>query len=304
MIQIYAMFFLLFMCVFVFFITDRPRFIAFFRTMRLSRHVYYTAMTGAGFFLAARKAYLPENIFWLYFAAGVVLINILFACSLILNNIYDKKIDLANKKDNALNLAGFTRSEYLVIYFALFALSIGLSLSISVYALAAAAAIHLASYIYSCPPLRIKNIFLLNTFLIALATLMAFFLGFVIPAGAPVLSVFPWKFGAIIVAALTLSFNTKDVNDYRGDKKYGVSTLMTALGPKKGKLAIAALALAGYLLVPLLLGSAYLLVASIILGSLTFTVIYLPQKKINEPLIFLIFFIYAGIFIVINPLGF
>jgi 4-hydroxybenzoate polyprenyltransferase len=304
MLQLYLLFFLIFMCAFVFFITDRPGFILFFRTLRWPQHIYYTALTAAGFFLAAKQAYLPDKLFWPDFAAVILLINILFISSLILNNLYDKQIDLINKKENALNHADFTRKEYLVIYFVLLALSLGLAFSLSIYAAAVTLIMHAAAYVYSCPPLRIKNIFLLNTIFMSLASLLAFFLGYVLPAGAPVFSIFPRKFALALLFSLTLVFFSLDVNDYAGDKKYGVATVMTLLGPRNGRLAAAALALAGYLLMAFMLGSPYLLAASLLFGSATFVAIYLPKKRINEAIIFLIMFLYTGIFAWINPAGF
>jgi hypothetical protein len=76
---------------------------------------------------------------------------------------------------------------------------------------------------------------------------------------------------------------------------------MTLLGPRKGKLATAFLALAGYLLVSLLSGSVWLVAASLLLGIATFCLVALPKKHINEPAIFALFFVYAAIFIYLKP---
>jgi 4-hydroxybenzoate polyprenyltransferase len=160
-------------------------------------------------------------------------------------------------------------------------------------------AVHAAAFAYSCPPLRIKKIFILNTMLIAASTILAILLGFSAAGGA--LSLFPWKFAAALLAALTLAFSTKDVNDYSGDKKYGIATVMTLLGPKKGRLATAALALAGYFILPAAAGSARLFAVSAVLGSATFFAILLPKNKISEPLVFALFFVFAFFFILINP---
>jgi len=60
------------------------------RTTRWSRHIYYSAMTAAGMFFSLSNS--PHgNLFILYFISGIVLINLLFASSIILNNIFDTK---------------------------------------------------------------------------------------------------------------------------------------------------------------------------------------------------------------------
>lgn len=271
------------------------------KTARWSRHVYYSAITSAGFFLAQQKAALPDKKFLLFFIAGLVLINLLFAASMILNNVFDTKIDSVNKKENALNYRTLEQKEYFILYFILLGLSLALSALMSVFVFAAAVVIHLAAYVYSCPPARIKNVFPFNTLLIAFSTFLALILGFIIPAGPKVFALFPWKFGITLFFGVALAFNTKDVNDYEGDKKYGVQTLMTLLGPKKGKFVIALLAAAGYLLVSFIAGSVNLVAASLVIGLATFFVIILPKKRINEALIFILFFIYAAVFIFLKP---
>jgi 4-hydroxybenzoate polyprenyltransferase len=271
------------------------------KTTRWSRHIYYSAMTAAGFLIAIKKTPLPDSRILLYFISGLVLINLLFAASIILNNIFDTKIDSINKKENTLNHSGITQKQYVVLYFILLALSLALSALISVFTAAAALVIHLSAYVYSCPPLRIKKIFPFNTLLIAFSTVLALFLGFIIPAGPRVFTLFPWKLGLTFFAGIALAFNTKDVNDYAGDKKYGVNTLMTLLGPKKGKLLTAALALAGYLLVSFIAGSVWLVATSLILGLATFCLVYLPKKHINEPAVFVLFFVFAAVFIYLRP---
>jgi 4-hydroxybenzoate polyprenyltransferase len=276
-----------------------------FRTARWSRHIYYSAMTAAGMFYSLGNS--PRSyLFLLYFISGIVLINLLFGASIILNNIYDVKIDSINEKENTLNHSGITQKEYIILYFILLAASIAIALIIDLssnsnrYTLITALVIHLCAYAYSCPPLRIKKLFPFNTLLIAFSTILAILLGIIIYAPNP-FPPLPWKLGLAFFLGIALAFNTKDVNDYEGDKKYGIQTLMTLLGPKKGKPAIGLLALAGYVLVSLITGSVWLVAASLILGIATFCLVALPKKHINEPAIFAMFFIFAAVFMFLKP---
>jgi len=228
------------------------------------------------------------------FIYGFVLINILFATSLMLNNYYDRAIDDVNKKCNPLNEPGASRPEYLSTFFFLSAASVAISLSISFPVFLTAMSIHASSWIYSCPPLRIKRFFPFNTLLIAFSTCLALVLGYFVPGG--IFSKLPFTAIIIFTGLLFLSFNVKDVNDCEGDKKYSVQTLMTLLGPEKGRPATAALAYSAYLLVPLLLRNSFMLVPSIIIGGATFYVV-MRKGKVNEAVIFLLMFIYAAIFL-------
>jgi 4-hydroxybenzoate polyprenyltransferase len=275
------------------------------KTTRWSRHIYYSAMTAAGLFISLDNSPHADR-FPVYLISGLVLINMLFASSIILNNIFDTKIDSMNEKENTLNHSGITKKEYIILYFILLALSIALSAIIDLssdlyrYTLITAFVIHLSAYVYSCPPFRVKKFFPFNTLLIAFSTVLALVLGFIIYARYPA-PVFPRKLCIAFFTGISLAFNTKDVNDYEGDKKYGVETIMTLLGPKKGKLLTAALALAGYLLVSFIAGSVWLVAASLIPGLATFFLVALPKKHINEPAVFALFFVYAAFFIYLKP---
>jgi 4-hydroxybenzoate polyprenyltransferase len=265
----------------------------------LSRHVYYTAVYCAGYFLSAK---ICGTVFKIYpFINGIVLINILFATSLMLNNYYDISIDAANNKCNPLNTGAAKKPEYLTAFFFLFAASLAISLSISPSVFITAIAVHAVAWIYSCPPLRIKRFFPFNTLLIAFSTLLALVLGYFIPGG--IFLKLPFTPIAALTGMLFLSFNTKDVNDCDGDKKYSIQTIMTLLGPENGRLLTAALAYAAYLLAALASKSRMLFVYSILLGGATFYLI-MRRGKINEPLIFFLMFIFATVFIILNPLKF
>ncbi len=264
---------------------------AFLSSLRISRHIYYTAVFCAGYDMAIKMC--SSTLHALLLIEGFFLINILFAASLILNNIYDAPIDAVNNKGNTLNITGVTQRGYLYAFFFLLATSVSLSLAVSIPVLIAVIAIHVAAWIYSCPPFRLKKYFPVNTLLIAFSTSLALVLGYLLAGG--IFSKLPFAAIAVFTALLFMAFNTKDVNDYEGDKKYSVMTLMTIFGPEKGRFVTASLAYAAYLLVPLLLHSALMLAPSIILGGATFYII-MRKGKVNEAIVFALMFIYAALF--------
>jgi 4-hydroxybenzoate polyprenyltransferase len=283
-------------CVYFYFRSPKV-FLLFFRTMRLSRHIYYSVIFTGGYLLGVKISGFGFGV--VYFISGLLLINILFAASLVVNNIYDKQIDALNSKDNILNSRGFTLGRYYMFFYALLGLSLPLSFAVSLKVFFITALIHFFSWTYSCPPLRLKKVFLVNTLLIAISTLLAMLLGFA--ASADSIRLFPAGLALAVIAVLFLFFNTPDVNDYKGDKKHGVKTMVTVFGQAKGRLITAVSAFAGYLLVPILLNAYGLLIPSAIIGAVTYMLINMKTRKINETLIFALFFAYAAAFAFINP---
>lgn len=235
------------------------------------------------------------------FINGIVLINILFATSLMLNNYYDMSIDAENNKCNPLNTGVAKKPEYLTAFFFLFAASLAISLMISPAVFLTALAVHAVAWIYSCPPFRVKRFFPFNTLMIAFSTCLGLVLGYFVPGG--LFSKLPFAALAVLTGLLFLSFNTKDVNDCEGDKKYSIRTIMTILGPENGRLVIAALAYAAYLLAAIAAKSRLLLATSVLLGGVTFYII-MRKGKVNEPLIFALMFAFTAVFMILNPLKF
>ena len=287
---------------FTFFIIKKH--LSFFLQSRPSRFFYYTVIFSSGFFLGIYKFKLLSDInFFINLFSGILLINILFLSSIILNNIFDKNIDKLNSKPNPLiNIINIY--DYIKIFWICFLSSLFISLSINYTTLIMTAIIHFISYIYSCPPLHIKKTFPLNIILIALSSVMALFLGVSSSNEYNLFFQFPYKLGLVILIVLSLAFNVKDINDFKGDKKYNVKTLMTILGYNYGRKIIGILAFSGYILLPLLLNFYAILLYSFIFGALTFFIIYKSKNKINENIIFLIFFIYLFIFIIHKPVLF
>ncbi len=296
--KILLLFLLLSTAVLVYLYFRNPRvFVLFFRTMRASRHAYYTVIFAAGYLLGVKISGTIFNT--VVFVSGILLMNVLFASSLAINNVYDKKIDALNDKDNILNSSGLGLHDYYILFFSLMGVSLVISTAVSFMVLLLAIVIHITSWIYSSPPLHLKKVFILNTLLIAFSTLLAMALGFAASSGSVVL--FPPGLAFTVIIVLTLAFNTKDVNDYKGDKKHGVKTIVTVFGQKKGRMITAVLAFAGYLLVPVLLNAYGLLIPSAAFGGITYAVINTKKRRINETLIFGLFFAFAAVFAFVNP---
>lgn len=266
-------------------------------SLRISRHIYYSLVVLAGYFAFS---YTNEaNISLSDILVSLILINVLFFSAMLLNNLFDDKIDIENNKINFFNYPGYQKKNFIILFLSTIPLSLALSYYIAAETFIITLIIHIVSFLYSGPPFRIKRIFLLNTFFIALSGVLAFALGFSAAAKDLFFAEFPYYFGFVMLIVLFMAYNVKDINDYRGDKKYGIKTFMTVFGEKKGKKITAFLALAGYLIFPLFFLNLFLVLPALACGAATYYIIMKKSGKINESAVFGVFFVFA-VFVVFS----
>jgi 4-hydroxybenzoate polyprenyltransferase len=128
----------------VYFYFRNPRvFLLFFRTMRASRHAYYSVIFAAGYLLGVKISGAVFNT--VVFTSGILLMNVLFASSLAINNVFDKKIDDLNDKDNILNSSGLGLRDYYILFFSLISVSLAISAAVSFMVLLLTVVIHITA---------------------------------------------------------------------------------------------------------------------------------------------------------------
>ena len=92
-----------------------------------------------------------------------------------------------------------------------------------------------AAYIYSQPPLRLRVIPLLGSFLISIACLTTVLSGFFFVSLNKEIRTFPPSISFEILIILTLIINIKDIKDKDSDKKAGIGTLANMFGENSTK---------------------------------------------------------------------
>lgn len=279
-------------------IMDGRLFKVLWRSSRGWRSAHYGGMVLLGFvsgILAVGPAYpqLFSNPFdYLFLPAAVISIVAAFQSAVLINDLFDREADIYTGKPNPL-----TRNEidketaikcsglYALLSLSLAAVLGQASLMIVLFVLA-------LSLVYSAPPLRIKRFYPLSILSIALASLGSAWLGFSAFGREHTLALFPGRLAWFIIACFGLSFATKDLNDVEGDRRTGVLTLPVLLGPVRGRRAVSALVMAGYLIGPIILGSYWLLLPAALAGMMTVWIINRP--RLNENLVFAVYFIYGA----------
>jgi 4-hydroxybenzoate polyprenyltransferase len=200
-----------------------------------------------------------------------------------LNNIYDVKIDSKKiETKNPLALGAITKKGYfdLITIYLINALFLSLLLGFTYFGLIIAFAF--AGFIYSVPPLRMRNR-MFSTLFIGIGSVIAFLVGFgniFIPREILIILF-------VILFGTSLGTTVKDLRDYESEKGK-IKNLFTVYGKRKGK-KIASILLLLSFLSPLLIFNNSL---DIVFFSLfAFLSVLIFQKKEDYRFILILFFI-------------
>jgi 4-hydroxybenzoate polyprenyltransferase len=270
---------------------------AFLKNIRPGRAIHYFIMIVAGIFFAVAQR---KNIFTFNYADLVALAVILvsYLCAWLfavgVNDRADIAIDRVSNMNRPLVAGSLTESEmrdgnlfflgwsllggFLSGYWGFFTICIFTA----------------AYYIYSAPPLRLKRIPVLATFLIAIACLTAFMSGFYFADSGKLISDFSWQALALILVFFTLFLNVKDIKDIEGDRENGVATIPVVFGEKWGREIVGVLLVTAFLSVPVIVGRWILFGPSLVAAALGYFLVM--AKPYQEWKIFVVYFAYLAAF--------
>lgn len=191
---------------------------------------------------------------WRAIAAAAAAAAILNAGSNTLNQIYDLELDRVNKPRRPLPSGELSARRAAAFAALCYAAALALAATVNgqtflIYAAAAA-----GTWMYSAPPLRLRNHYFWSNFTIAL------FRGALLKvAGWAVLATVttrlePWYIGAIFFFFLLGAAGTKDFSDMEGDRAGGSRTLPVVFGAARAAGMIAPSMFLPWLLLPLGVG--------------------------------------------------
>ncbi len=278
-------------------IIDREQMLALIKNIRPERVLHYWMLIGLGLILA--YFYSPGSLNSLTFF-NVSSILILFLCFALawlhavnINDLQDIEVD---KKTNAHRpiITGTLSSEFsksvnivLVIW-----ILIG-GYIVSHHALYMLIAFLALSYVYSCPPLQLRRIPILSTFLIGLASLSAAMAGFFTLSAQKTMNAFPVTWLIFIVIAFTIAANVKDIKDVEGDNAAGYKTLPVMLGKKKASMLIGCGIALVIMSIPIIASQSIIWISSIIFAPAAVFVV--SRERFKDRHIFILYFVYTFI---------
>ncbi|MEW6558242.1 MAG: UbiA family prenyltransferase [Elusimicrobiota bacterium] len=278
---------------------DRKKWQSMICNIRGVRSLYYMGMAAFGIILG--YLFLPEQAGSKFITHPLDILKIVGLLSSgflawqfakIFNDIFDYDADIISGNHTPLTDNAISFKQYQIIGVICLILSLLMAFTVHYSTFYLMLFVCIISFLYSVPPLRLKRVFLLSTFIIAMSGLIAIMVGFSFFAKENTLWKFPAVISKLIIFCILIGFHAKDLKDIEGDRKQRILTLPVLLGPQKGRIVIGLLVLVGYFLVPLILKANILFIPALILGLLSFFI----TMKLHKPDTLLLF-IYAFIFI-------
>lgn len=282
-----------------FYLYDKKKFISVLKNFRFLRVGHYFLMILVGVFIGMKfSGKIPIGSLFDLFSFAAVFLSLLFAWlfSVWENDEIDLEIDKISNTNRPLIKKEISPEEWRNMKYLFLFLSLSFAFLAGYYQFIFILAFLAIYHLYSAPPLRLKRFLGISSFLIALNALLAVFMGFFMSAGTENLRVFPFKYALGIFLIFFLSENVKNLKDVEGDRKNNIKTIPVVFGEENGKLIIGVLVFISALIVPLVFyANIYTFLTAVFFGSLLF--IFTNKKKFVEKYIFMIYFIFATVFV-------
>lgn len=158
-----------------------------------------------------------------------------------------------------------------------------------------------ASHTYSVPPLRLRRVPVLASFIISIACLTTILAGFFFVSSNKSIQSFPLPIAIGIIIIFTLAVNIRDLKDVAGDKKEGIKTLPVIFYPNEHRLLGFIMAIS-FLLVPLFLSFYLLYIISIPAAIIGYkTINHKPYTEKNIFILILVYIILVILLFVLSP---
>jgi len=185
------------------------------------------------------------------------------------NDIHDEKIDTISNPNRPLVTKELSKKDLETASKIFLGLAILSAYASSHYVLFFTCLFVVVYFIYSNPPLRLKRVPILSSFLISVACLSVLMAGFFLINPDKNIVAFPPRLVLAVLIFYTFISNFRDIKDVEGDRAMGVKTLPVLFGVKKAKKLIAGTGFILFLLIPLYLKSYFLVLPALATGLLS-----------------------------------
>jgi 4-hydroxybenzoate polyprenyltransferase len=229
-----------------------------------------------------------------------LLILLVSACSGVLawwwavgvNDLHDLETDKISNHSRPLVSGIISAGEYRILNLVFLLLSLAGAIVIRHPFLVPILVAMALSYIYSAPPLRLKRVPLLATFILALCSALVCLAGYILFSDDYSFIGFPPRILGAILVAFTLGLTVIDIKDLKGDRATGTLTLPILFGEKKGARITGGLMLLAYLGVPVILKTFVFIPLALLFGITTYFLV--NRKPMREKPVFLLYYLFLG----------
>jgi chlorophyll synthase len=254
-------------------------------------YVYYNPPLGGDFDYLTTIWNHPIDLFGIFMASVALFLS--FQSAVIYNDIHDYNIDVISNAERPLVINAISLSEYRFIGKLFAILSLTISFCISETFFFFVLLYNLMAFLYSAPPFRLRQYFLVSNLVLATIFLVAFHAGASVLISEYRFSVIPPYITYALFIGFVLALTVKDSKDYEGDKKAHIQTLYTLFGIKAGNYVTTILVCLATLLTPILLHLRQLLVFSITISFIFLLIIILiKNRNLKEYLVTSLYFIF------------
>ena len=279
----------LFLCLLflLFFIIDKKKVFFLLRNVRLPQLTYHGGLFFIGLALGAwfYRENITINAFALFAALDLLLgICLAWLASVVVNDVYDFSLDLISNPERPLQSEIITKKEYCEIGWLLFYLSLFAGLLVSLKFFGLLLIYQMIAWAYSASPYRLKRFPIVASFVSATASIVVFFIGFVLVSGDQNIQGLPWRVILLLIISYTLSLPIKDFKDIAGDKKDGIKTIPVIFGEENGRIVVGAGIFISFMLSVFLLNENRLFFWALIFGGLSYFVV--ANKRIHPRKVF------------------
>lgn len=276
---------------------DPARFRAARSNLRGPRTAHYVAMAVLGYVIAELElpgARTPAFEVVVPLVGVALAVACAFQFNVQINDLVDRDVDATSNRERPLATGRLTQTDVVWLAGLYGVASVAFAAAVGTPVLLLVLAYNALGLLYSAPPFRLRRVFPLATLVLAGCSLVAMIAGFAVVAGGNALVFFPRRTALLLAVTFVAAFTFKDVKDVEGDRAAGDRTLPVLLGPTRGRWVVAALMLAAYTSVPLLVGRGGILWIAPAVGVATAALIVRGDRP-NEPLLFALYFGFAAL---------
>jgi 4-hydroxybenzoate polyprenyltransferase len=197
------------------------------KSLRLERMLFYGSIGIFGYVLAIHQQginFTPDFFNLIGIILLVLSLAFGFQAAQVINDFFDIESDKISRKRNPL-LKDIPRNYCFIWGINLILISLSFTLIINYTSFLLMTGYLLLSVIYSVPPVRLKRIPVISTFILALATIIAMGIGFSLIYGSQALNVIPKIILIPTILGVTFGFIAKDIQDLKSDRISDVITI-------------------------------------------------------------------------------
>lgn len=278
--------------------THKDTFKKILRNARIERVLSYMSLLALGALYA--RAMTPVVFIWADWMGLTVLTLSWFSAwmyAVHTNDLYDIDIDTISNPNRPLPKKELSLQTMRDIGFGWLLLSLVGAYIVGYYPFFMSIVFTSAYYVYSAPPLRLKRVPMLSSFLISLACLATILAGFFFLSPDKMLATFPTLLVIGIIVVFTLSSNFRDLKDIEGDRKAGIQTIPVIFGAY-GRQVVGALLALGFLFVPIFLSFYTLYLFAIPAAIIGYKLCV--RQPYKEKYLFVLYFVFYAITILLT----